>query len=166
MEKFHSICGIHFPSHSEEARLFRQHNTPQVVIAHGEAVSQCALELASQLTQTVDIPLLQSACRLHDFARREPEHARAGAKILTQMGYPALADIIAGHHDLPEQASLEACLLYLADKLVQEERRIPLEERFQSARQKCQTPEALARWQDRYSRALKIICQYQLKLEK
>ena len=104
------------------------------------------------------------ACLLHDLTRGTPDHACSGSEILIQAGYPALARLVAVHHDLPEDASPEACLLYLADKLVRGEQRVSLEERFLASREKCRTPEALAAWQRRYDRAHQIIQKFQLSL--
>lgn len=153
-----------YPDASECQRLFRLCETPDAVIAHGAAVSRCAAELAQQLSHPVDTALLTAACLLHDLTRGTPDHARSGAQILARAGYPALAELVAVHHDLPENACPEACLLYLADKLVRGERRVSLEERFLDSRKKCRTPEALAAWQRRYDRAHQIIQKFQLSL--
>lgn len=153
-----------YPDAAEAQQLFRSCQTPDSVIAHGVAVSRCAAELAQQISGPVDTALLSAACLLHDLCRTEADHAHAGAEILQQAGYSALAELVAVHHDLPEDAGVESCLLYLADKLVRGEQRISLEERFFSSRQKCRTPEALAAWQSRYDRALQIIQKYQFSL--
>ena len=121
-------------------------------------------ELAQQLSFPVDTQLLIAACLLHDLTRGAPDHPRSGAQVLAQAGYPGLAELVAVHHDLPEEASAEACLLYLADKLVQGERRVSLESRFLASREKCRTPEALAAWQQRYDRTQRIIQTFQLIL--
>jgi len=134
------------------------------VIAHGEAVAVCARELAEQLSVPVDIALLEAACRLHDIARGQPDHARAGADLLLREGYPELAAVMAAHHDLPEAAPPEAALLYLADKLVRGTERVTLEERFAASREKCRTPEALAAWQRRRDRAYQIVQAFHLTL--
>ena len=153
-----------YPDAADIQQMFRSCQTPDSVIAHGVAVSRCAAELAQQLSSPVDTALLSASCLLHDLYRAKEDHARSGAEFLRHAGYPALAELVAVHHDLPEDACTEACLLYLADKLVRGEQRISLEERFSSSRQKCRTPEALAAWQRRYDRALRIIQDFQLSL--
>ena len=70
-------------------------------------------------------------------------------------GYPALAELIRQHHDLEQDASLEARLLFLADKMIRETEKVSLKQRFESSKAKCQTEQALAVWQSRYDTALK-----------
>ena len=138
--------------------------TPSRVIAHCRAVARCALQLAQQIHEPVDTGLLEAACLLHDILRDKPQHAAAGAKLLNKEGYPRLAEIISCHHDLPEETDTESRLLYLADKLIQEDQTVSLEERFQQARKKCGTDQALAAWQRRYDAAMDIIKRFQLQL--
>jgi HD superfamily phosphodiesterase len=153
-----------YPDAAERRRLFQLCQTPDAVIAHGAAVARCAADLAQQLSCPVDTDLLTAACLLHDLTRGNPDHAHSGAQVLEQAGYPSLAALVAVHHDLPEDACPEACLLYLADKLVRGEQRVSLDERFGASREKCRTPEALASWQRRYDRARQIIQAFQLSL--
>ena len=153
-----------YPDAAECHRLLQLCQTPEAVIAHGIAVARCAADLAQQLSCPLDTGLLTAACLLHDLTRGDPDHAASGAKLLAQAGYPALAALVAVHHDLPEDAGPEACLLYLADKLVRGEQRVSLDERFGASREKCRTPEALASWQRRYDRARQIIQVFQLSL--
>lgn len=153
-----------WPDAAERQALFCRYGTPREVVAHGVMVARCATELAQQVNGTVEKELLQAACELHDLVRGMPDHARAGADILIREGYPAVGELIALHHDLPETAGTEACLLYLADKLIRGEQRVSLEQRFRNSREKCRTPEALEAWQRRYDRACRIVRQFQLKL--
>lgn len=153
-----------YPDAAGCQQLFQLCGTPAPVIAHGQAAARCAAELAQQLSFPVDTQLLTAACLLHDLTRGTPDHPRSGAQVLARAGYPALAALVAVHHDLPEEASPEACLLYLADKLVQGERRVSLRERFLASREKCRTPEALAAWQQRYDRTHQIIQAFHLTL--
>lgn len=156
------MSNIPFPP--QIANLLARFHTPAHVIAHSEAVAQCAEELAGQVPFPVNTKLLLAACRLHDIARTQPNHARAGADILTREGYPDIAALVAVHHDLPENASAEAALLYLADKLVQGTNRVTLAQRFAASYEKCSTPEALAAWQQRRDRAYQALRELQLSL--
>ena len=145
-----------------EALLDRQ-EAPPAVRTHGEAVARTALALADPIPEPpVDRPLLEAACRLHDIAKGSPDHARRGARLLDEAGYPAVAALIAVHHDLPPSAGLEARLLYLADKLVQGSEPTCLEARFAASRKKCETPSARAAWERRYRAARDILDEYQL----
>ena len=61
------------------------------------------------------------------------------------LGYPAVAALIAVHHDLPPREGgglTEPEIVYLADKLVSGETRVSLSRRFQGSAEKCQSAEA------------------------
>lgn len=152
------------PDQGEISALYERYATPNPVRAHCEAVSRRAMELADQTLLPVDRALLHAACLLHDLVRDWPEHAYSCGKILTREGYPALGAVIAAHHDLPEDASAEACLLYLADKLVQGTQRVSLDARFQAKRALCGMPKARAAWERRYQRAQRAAEQLGLDL--
>ena len=148
----------------EDADICRWHcrqDTPEEVIAHEEAVARRALLMAEQSGIPVNRPLLRAACLLHDLCRTAGRsHPAEAARALRAEGYPALADIIARHHDLGDNSCAEAELLYLADKLTEGTEPVTLETRFRRAREKCRTPEALAAWQARYDQALSLARRY------
>lgn len=146
-------------------QLLLKYSVPPAVAAHGEAVGQCALHLAQQSGIQTNEALLLNACRVHDLAKGQQNHAHAGAQILIREGYLDATRLVAGHHDLPEDADTETCLLYLADKLVQGVQRVSLDERFRASRKKCRTPDAIQAWQKRYDDALFIIQILQIKLD-
>jgi HD superfamily phosphohydrolase YqeK len=81
----------------------------------------------------LDPELIEAAALLHDLAKGVPHHADAAAEILRKKGYVAVANLVAVHMELPprEGDDIEAAdLLYLADKLVEGTRFVPLETRF------------------------------------
>jgi molybdenum cofactor cytidylyltransferase len=109
---------------------------PERVVAHCRRVAEVARVLAVHLNQaghSLNLPLVLAAGRLHDLARDQPDHGRAGAAILSEMGYPRVAAVVATHMDIRVGGSgvTEAELLYLADKCVEEHRLVTLEERFE-----------------------------------
>lgn len=142
-----------WPDAWEIEALWDRYGTPTAVRAHCQAVAQRAMELAEQSGQLPDRGLLNAACLLHDLVRDWPDHAHACGEIMAKEGWPELGAVIAVHHDLPKEAGTEACLLYLADKLVQGDRPVSLEERFESKRALCGMPEVLAAWERRHQRA-------------
>jgi molybdenum cofactor cytidylyltransferase len=84
----------------------------------------------------LDLEAIESGAILHDILKGQPDHARAAGRLLSEMGFDAISEIVAAHTDLPagvQDLSLEAKIVYLADKYVKEDTIIPLEERFQSA---------------------------------
>ena len=128
------------PTAGEKEEIFRHFGTPERVRAHGLAVCRTALELAEGIPG-VDLPLL--------------------AAELERRGYGRLASIVRVHMDLPEEMGEildERSLLYLADKLVIEERYVGLEERFLAAELRFQNrPGALEAVQRRKAMARKIL---------
>ena len=81
----------------------------------------------------LDLELIEAAALLHDLAKGEPHHAAAGAAMLREMGYGTVADLVAVHMELPprsDDAIDAADLLFLADKLMEGARFVPLETRF------------------------------------
>jgi CTP:molybdopterin cytidylyltransferase MocA/HD superfamily phosphodiesterase len=111
---------------------------PQIV-RHGQKVAEVAVQLAEELNRaggSLDVPLLAAAGLLHDLARNQPDHAKAGARLLRESGYEAVADLVDSHMDIVlagEETVTAAEVLYLADKLFQGERRVSLAERFSAA---------------------------------
>lgn len=121
------------------------------IIDHGTRVAQVADLMAAAINAAdgrLDRELLQAAARLHDCRRSEPDHATVGAAALKQLGFPQVAELIARHMDLdpsPTPQPTETEILYLADKLVAEDRCDTLEERFAPRlRRSADQPEALA----------------------
>lgn len=112
-------------------------NLPAPVAAHCRAVSVVAQRLA-QASQaagvTIDGQLVRTAALLHDIARtRKKDHAHVGADLLEYHGFARLAPIVRAHMDLDVSADSpidEIQVVYLADKLVLEDRRVDLEQRF------------------------------------
>lgn len=106
---------------------------------HCMAVADLAREIAEKLVQVghpLDIKLVEAAALLHDVARYEKEHALIGGQRIRELGYPNVAEVIEAHMDLPQDAidALdERAVVYLADKLFIEDKRVGLEERFERA---------------------------------
>ena len=153
-----------YPSEMEIMELWEKFNTPAPVRAHCRAVARRAMELADQMEKPVDRELLRAACLLHDLVRDWPDHAHACGELMVKEGWPVLGALISVHHDLPEEAGVEAALLYLADKLVQGERPVSLEARFRAKRALCGMPEALEAWERRFRRARQAAAELGLDL--
>jgi molybdenum cofactor cytidylyltransferase len=109
---------------------------PEQIIRHGRGVALVATRLGDELNRAgccLDIHLLEGAGLLHDLAKGGPDHARAGARILGELGFGAVAEPVATHMDISvnEGEAISAGeVLYLADKLVSGDRPVSLEERF------------------------------------
>ena len=106
------------------------------VTAHSRVVAELARTLAVLLNcagLALDLPLIVAAGRLHDIARGQPDHAGAGSRIIAEMGYPCVGAVVAKHMDIQSHGPSvdEADLIYFADKCVEEDRLVSLEERFE-----------------------------------
>ena len=126
------------PSDAECRALMIRQAVSQNVIDHCRAVADLARRMATALNAAgcrLDIERVVSAARVHDLARGCPRHAAEGARILREMGFPRIADIVAVHMDYPvkkEAPITEAEVVFLADKWIQEDRKIGMEARFEA----------------------------------
>lgn len=128
--------------------------TPEPVRRHCRAVARLATALAEGLVLVglpVDPDRVRAAALLHDVAKGHPRHAEIGADLVACFGFPDLADPIGRHMDLGidpaagEPVLDDAAVLHLADRLVCEDRRVSLEERFAPALSRFRdSPDALA----------------------
>lgn len=145
------------PDDWEIRRLHERQGTPENVAAHERAVAETALRLAQDARVEADMPFLRAACLLHDVCRAEGRgHPAAAARLLEREGYPELARVIAVHHDLGVSPSVEAEIVYLADKLMDGTTPVTIEERFERSRKSCLTEEARSRWRERYDTAMML----------
>lgn len=119
-----------------EQLLFERFAPDSPVIEHCRAVARLALFLGRRLNSSgccLDQAEIEAAALLHDLAKGEPDHAAAGAAILRSRGFGAVADPVAVHMDISPccNDTIDAAqLLFLADKLVEGTRIVPLETRF------------------------------------
>ena len=102
------------------------------VLDHCKAVSRLALGFGQELNMVdceMDLDLLVAAGLLHDLARKQPHHATVAAQVLAGIGFPDVAEIVGAHMDIvihDENPIDEREVLYLADKLVQEDQTVHL----------------------------------------
>ena len=119
-----------------EQILVERFTADSPVVGHCRAVARLAHILAVRLNESgceLDPALIESAALLHDLAKGEHDHAAAGAAALKKMGYGAVADLVACHMELSPKfdGAIDAAgLLFLADKLMEGDRIVPLETRF------------------------------------
>ena len=124
------------PTRVEALDLQRLHDAGERGLAHGRGVAAAALAMARALDARgacLDLELVESAALLHDIAKGQPQHERAGAALLEALDYGPVARIVAAHRDIPPaeaSAITERELVYLADKLVWGSQRVSMEARF------------------------------------
>ena len=149
------------PTLTEEVclALLNAAQTPEQVIAHCRAVTKSVMELSLQAQRagySLNREVLFAAAMLHDVARTEPDHASLGAAWVRTLGYPEVAKLIAQHHDFDGEDIDEAAMLFLADKTVQGDRAVSIEERFAASKARCTSEEALQAHARRYETAKRI----------
>jgi putative nucleotidyltransferase with HDIG domain len=111
-------------------------------MGHSIEVTKVALYLAVELNkrgQRIDLGLVEAASLLHDLTKSEclqtkEDHARTGSQLLKRMGYLRVGEVVAEHIQLskkndPSLITEEEVVNY-ADKRVQHDRIVSLEERF------------------------------------
>jgi putative nucleotidyltransferase with HDIG domain len=109
---------------------------------HSIEVARVALFLSTELNkrgQRIDLGLVEAASLLHDVTKTvcfktKEDHAQTGSQLLKEMGYERLGEVVAEHVVLlkkrdPSSVS-EAEVVNYADKRVQHDRIVSLEERF------------------------------------
>lgn len=121
------------------AQLYEEVRLPAHIRAHCRAVGDLAARMAETLISRgacLDVELCRSGGYLHDLCRLQPHHEQAAAIFLEEKGYGALAEIAGAHGGFakePESICRESAIVFLADKLVQEDRRVTVAERYQKA---------------------------------
>lgn len=118
---------------------YEEAGLPEHIRSHCLAVGELAGSLAERLTKhgaCLDIELCRSGGYVHDLCRLSENHEAAAGAFLRKKGYLALAEIAEGHGGFetePETVCEEGALVCLADKLIQEERRVTLNVRYEKA---------------------------------
>jgi hypothetical protein len=127
------------PSEKECTALLDIAGTADNIRRHCRAVADIASRLAGALVaagQPVDTGAVRAAALVHDIAKMQPRHAGTGAGLLRDAGFTGISDIVALHTALEAPGlpvTLEAKLVYLADKYAREAEPVTLEERYRSA---------------------------------
>jgi len=131
------LPGMDIPTAAEcEVMMKDVHAVPDKVIEHSRVVANVALLIVDEMNRhgfDIDRGLVLAAALLHDLAKGKPAHAAESARIVREMGYDGVAKLIETHTDIVPGTGDEvsaAELLYLADKLVNGDRVVPLSERF------------------------------------
>ena len=155
-------CSI--PSVDEcEVLLKDIYSISDLVLEHSKTVAGIAGRITDELNRAgtdLDGDLILAASLLHDIAKGKPDHARESARILKNLGYPEVSHIVKSHTDivLSEHMAIgPAEVLYLADKLVSEDKLVTLSERFgESVSRHGKKPETMRKIETRYKTALII----------
>jgi len=130
------------PTREECLRLIAEHRMLDNIIDHSTEVARVALFLSTELNkrgQRIDLGLVEAASLLHDLTKTEcfktkEDHAQTGSQLLKRLGYERVGEVVAEHIQLSK--AKDPCLVSegevvnYADKRVQHDRIVSLEERF------------------------------------
>lgn len=129
----------HLPTYEEGFAILNMHQQVDRVLRHCQVVAEVGRRLALKLNSkgwSFNEELVYIGGLLHDLAKGKPNHSRRGKQLLRGQGFSLLSEIVASHMDLTvtkEYVLDEAGLVFLADKLVQCDQVVSLEERFRTA---------------------------------
>jgi molybdenum cofactor cytidylyltransferase len=131
--QYHDIPSV------DECEVILKHlcNVPEDIVCHSRKVEKIARQICRNLQNSrthLNLELVTAAALLHDIAKGRKDHAKAGALMLLEMGFFRVSEIVGQHTDLkfdPEAPINEAEIVYMADKLVMNDRCTTLEQRFE-----------------------------------
>jgi uncharacterized protein len=143
------------PDKGECFHLLQRYAVPQNVIEHSRVVLRIARILCRELNgrgERMDLSLVEAASLLHDIAKvssfqTAENHSHAGARLLRELGFPEVAEIVRQHVVLDPEMNhgriTEAVVVHYADKRVKHDAVVSLEERFQDLKDRYgKNPEA------------------------
>jgi len=149
------------PKLEEFLLLLKKYEVPEHVIEHSlrvHAVALCLCHCLNARGEQLDQTRVEVGSLLHDIAKMRSlgaggNHARAGAQLLRELGFPEVAEIVRQHVVLdagPDHGLItEAEVVHYADKRVKHTAIVPLAERFEDLKKRYgKSPEALAWLED------------------
>lgn len=130
-----SYYSLGAPNRKECEAILESFCVPGNIIRHSMEVARVSIDILRHLERggyMLDAAALEAAAMLHDIAKGKKNHSAEGAMILKSIGYEKVGDIIASHIDLDVDENgiiTENEVLYLADKLVKEDKIMSLNDR-------------------------------------
>jgi len=124
------------PNNEQCIQMLSDYHVPAKVQRHSFMVAQAAVHLAELINSCgycLDVKEIEAAALLHDIARTQNDHAKTGADTLISKGYAQIAEIVRQHmKPKPEEQERisEITIVYLADKFVDGDKVVSLEQRF------------------------------------
>ncbi|WP_411678769.1 DVU_1551 family NTP transferase [Clostridium thailandense] len=152
------------PDKEECYSILKIYNVSDNIVRHCTEVSRVALYIIHELNEkgyNFDKDLIQASALLHDIARKSKNHAKAGEELLKKLGYENIGKIIATHMDIEVRQDKDISeneILYLADKLVKDDKFVSLEHRMFNCLLKYESnSDALQKAKQRFIHAEKIM---------
>ncbi len=149
------------PKAEECFLLLKRFEVPEHIIEHSRRVHGVASYLCRVLNdhgERLDQALVEAGSLLHDVAKMRTlstggNHSQAGARLLRELGFPEVAEIVRQHVVLDagmhHERITEAEVVHYSDKRVKHTTVVPLLERFRDLKKRYgKSPEALAWLED------------------
>lgn len=164
LKKYYTSAYI--PNMEECHAIWRSCNLHENIIEHCRAVADAACSIGRMLQNKgykLDQDIIKYASLLHDIGRMGKNHAEAGARILEELGYKEIADIVCVHMDMSSDIRnsneiTEKEIVYLADKCVSGKDIVDLGEKFRRAKERYgDNPEAAKNIELRFQNCRVII---------
>jgi len=130
------------PTRDDCLRLMGQYGMLNHIMDHSIEVAKIALFLSAELNkrgQKIDLHVVEAAALLHDLTKTEglktkEDHAQTGSEVLKGMGFERVGEVVADHIKLLKKKDLSSVseeeVVNYADKRVQHNQVVSLEERF------------------------------------
>lgn len=155
---------LRFLDDEELLYLYRKCNTSERTVRHMEKVAGYLENLAEELELPgVVRERLKKAALVHDICRAQRNHAAVGAEVLRKEGYEEIAGLVAVHHSgelkaehVEENKLSEEELLFYADKCIEEDQIVSVEDRFTKSLARCHSPEALEAHDRQYRKTKEV----------
>jgi len=125
-----------YPTRKQCLELLQEHKLSKPKVEHSQVVAGISCAIAEYLNSRgykLHLGIVMAASLLHDIAKGEKDHAGRGSQMVSRLGYPEVAEVIALHTVLdPEHRNkiTETSIVYLADKLVSGHKIVSLDERL------------------------------------
>ncbi|MFR3289301.1 MAG: histidine phosphatase family protein [Lachnospiraceae bacterium] len=130
-------------------RLLAAAQLPEETAEHCRAAARAAMDIVCALAAAGlcldETRIWRRGAAADDVSKGTPGHGTtlAGAGLMSQLGYPELAPLIAQHNDLEEPSRTdEAAVVFLADKLRRGAAPVRVTERFRESLSRCRDEEA------------------------
>lgn len=127
------------------------------ILRHCLKVREVAMKVSDLLLEKkvdLDTESLKAAALLHDIQKCEPHHAERGARVLSELGYEKIGNLISTHMEIEVQGEAplsENEILYLSDKLVMEDQLVnPLKREDEMLKKFRDNPAVVEKIKKRY----------------
>lgn len=126
-----------YPDEIECREIVRICKVENETESHMKCVGRLSRIIAEKLNENgfeIDVDLAYAGGILHDIGKGKKEHAKEGAMMVSELGYPCVSGVIKDHMDISDLTKIgEREVVYISDKLLKGTSLVDIEERYQSS---------------------------------